>query len=129
MPSTITIMPAMNTMVDQLMPPEDSDAPYQKVLWPKADRFRVSHMAPPSCIQMPNTSTSISAPQPSVTHWRGMRSSTISRNMMTKITNAAISATIGNSPLLGFYLSSDAYCSTPFRELQPPERYGSIMKL
>lgn len=24
----------MNTMVDQLMPPEDSDAPYQKVLWP-----------------------------------------------------------------------------------------------
>ena len=99
MPSTITIMPAMNTMVDQLMPPEDSDAPYQKVLWPKADRFRVSHMAPPSCIQTPNTSTSISAPQPSVTHWRGMRSSTISRNMMTKITNAAISATIGNSPL------------------------------
>lgn len=39
----------MNTMVDQLMPPEDSDAPYQKVLWPKADRFRVSQMAPPSC--------------------------------------------------------------------------------
>ena len=99
MPSTITIMPAMNTMVDQLMPPEDSDAPYQKVLWPKADRFRVSHMAPPSCIQTPNTSTSISAPQPSVTHWRGMRSSTISRNIMTKITNAASSATIGNSPL------------------------------
>ena len=29
----------------------------------------------------------------------GMRSSTISRNMMTKITNAASSATIGNSPL------------------------------
>lgn len=119
MPSTITIMPAMNTMVDQLMPPEDSDAPYQKVLWPKADRFRVSHMAPPSCIQTPNTSTSISAPQPSVTHWRGMRSSTISRNIMTKITSAASSATIGNRLFLGFYLSSDAYCSTLLRELQP----------
>ena len=35
MPSTITIIPSMNTMVDQLMPVLDSDEPTQKPFWIK----------------------------------------------------------------------------------------------
>ena len=68
MPSTITIIPAMNTMVDQLIPVLDSDEPTQKPFWTKQLRFSVSQMAPPSCMHRPNTSISTRAPLPSVTH-------------------------------------------------------------
>lgn len=68
MPSTITIMPAINTMVDQLMPVLDSDDPIQNPFCAKQLRFSVSRMAPPSCMHRPNTSARTSAPLISVTH-------------------------------------------------------------
>lgn len=77
-------------------------------IWPRHRAYRHRIPAPASVRRSPASS-----------HWRGMRSSTISRNIMTKITSAASSATIGNRLFLGFYLSSDAYCSTLLRELQP----------
>ena len=90
MPSTITIIPAMNTMVDQLMPVLDSDEPTQKLFWIKQLRFSVSQMAPPSCMHRPNTSTSTRAPLPSVTHWRGNRSQMMRANITTKMATARI---------------------------------------
>ena len=61
------IMPAINRIVDQLMPAVLSSlAPYQNVLWKNAPRLSVSQMALIERMQAPNTSTSTSAPLPSV---------------------------------------------------------------
>ena len=66
-PSTMIIMPAINRIVDQLMPAVLSSlAPYQNVLWKNAPRLSVSQMALIERMQTPNTSTSTSAPLPSV---------------------------------------------------------------
>ena len=62
------IIPAIKTTVDQLMPAVFSSlAPYQKELSKKAPKLSVSQMALIERMQMPNTSTSTSAPLPSVT--------------------------------------------------------------
>ena len=67
-PSTIIIIPAMKKMVDQLMPLfPSSEAPYQNPDVKMDGRFSVPQMALIECMQTPNTSTSTSAPLPSVT--------------------------------------------------------------
>lgn len=81
------------------MPPEDSDAPYQKVLWPKAGQVQGIPYGPAVVHTDAEYQHQHQCAAAQRHPLRGMRSSTISRNMMTKITNAAISATIGNSPL------------------------------
>ena len=65
--STMSIMPATNKIVAQLMPVDAlSLAPdrYQNDGVTKLSRLRVSQMALPSCIHRPNTTTSIKSPQP-----------------------------------------------------------------
>lgn len=92
MPSTITIMPAIKSMVSQLMPVVVSTSPreYQKVGEIKLWKLRDSATAAGSRIQSPNTMTRVARPQARVTRWRGNFSSTSSKNITRKIATAAI---------------------------------------
>ena len=96
MPSTMIIMPARNTMVSQLMPPlSEASALYQKEVWKKLSRFRVSHTAEMLCMQTPKTSNSVAAAQTRVTRCRGAFSVMMKPNMMRKMIVAKIWAAIG----------------------------------
>ena len=93
-PSTMTIMPAMKMIVDQLMPDEDSASPaeYQKPGVKILPTFSVSRMALPLRIARPNTRIRVSSPHPSVTICRSILSRTIRTNITTKRMTANICA-------------------------------------
>ena len=102
MPSTITIIPAMKMIVDQLMPLELSppcDETCQNSVVNMLFTLSVSIIALGLFIQMPNTITIVARPQPNVTHWRGILSIIISANITTNIITAQICAAILYSPL------------------------------
>ena len=62
------IIPAMNRIVDQLIPVvASSPAPYQKERSKKAPRFSVSQTARNECMQTPNTIVKTNIPLQSVT--------------------------------------------------------------
>lgn len=92
-PSTMIIIPAINIMVAQLIPLEDSLVSpvwYQKSIVPISLKFRVFTMASMLCIPSPNTKMSVSNPQSSVTTCRSNFSVTINKNITRKITTAMI---------------------------------------
>ena len=92
-PSTITIIPAIKTIVSQFIPQEasaDSPGRYQKSGLIMLPKLRVSFTASRLCIHTPKTSIRVSAPQPRVTYCRSILSVTISKNIPTKITAAMI---------------------------------------
>ena len=106
-PSTISIMPAMNRIVDQLIPEEDSPASpasYQKLTEKKFCRLRVFQIAAGLFMQTPNTSTSIRSPQTRDTTCLSIFSLTIKRNIAANnITAKICAAVIGHASLYLFF--------------------------
>ena len=97
MPSTMIIIPAMNTIVSQLIPAEASLAspavcqnPGEKILC----MFSVSIIAEGLCIQIPNTRINVRSAHPSVTICLSHTSVMIRMNIARKITTAKICAII-----------------------------------
>lgn len=91
MPSTMIIMPAINKIVAQLIPPTVSApslAPYQNAGVKMLCTFNVDQIAGHEPMQTPNTSSSVAAPHPSVTTCRSILSKIINTNMTTKIDTA-----------------------------------------
>ena len=96
-PSTMIIIPAMNTIVSQLIPAEASLAspavcqnPDEKILC----MFSVSIIAEGLCIQRPNTRTSVRSAHPRVTMCLSQISVMIRMNIARKIITAKICAII-----------------------------------
>ena len=97
MPSTITIMPARNRMVAQLMPPDElSSCPtaYQKSGRKMAAKLRVFQIASRLCMQRPNTTIRVSAAPIRVMIYRSIFSVIMRPNITTKMDTAAICAII-----------------------------------
>ena len=101
-PSTIIIIPVMKMIVSQLIPASTvgiapsatASEPYQKVGLIMLLKFRVSSILPTSCMQIPNVTSKVSAPQPKVTYCRSILSMTIRTNMVMKIITAVICAIV-----------------------------------
>ena len=88
MPSTMIIMPRMNTMVDQLMPalpPALSTFAYQNDGVTNSARFKVSQIAEGLRMHIPRTTMSMSAPAASDTKCLSNFSEMITPNIITKI--------------------------------------------
>ena len=94
-PSTITIIPAINIIVAQLIP-LDSSAEFPLTCQNSAVNmlltFSVSIIADGDLIHMPNTMTIVARPHPRVTHCLGILSMIISANIRIKIMIAKIFA-------------------------------------
>ena len=93
MPSTIIIIPAMNRMVDQLMPLALSlpgPSSYQKDRLRNWCRFRVSRAAGTLCMARPKTKSRVAQPHSSVTVCLWNLSRMMSRNMTRKILTARV---------------------------------------
>ena len=71
-------------------PLSEASALYQKEVWKKLSRFRVSHTAEMLCMQTPKTSSSVAAAQTRVTRCRGAFSVMMKPNMMRKMIVAKI---------------------------------------
>ena len=88
MPSTIIIIPAMNIIVDQFIPVDDSSAcpvTSQKFGSKKVCRFNVLKIASVLCIDKPNTRSSVSAAPANVIKCRSNISKIIKTNITMKI--------------------------------------------
>ena len=101
----MTIIPAINMIVDQLIPLDDStdsSVTYQKSTVKILCRFKVSMTASTLRIPKPNTKSSVKIPQPIVMFCLSKCSITIIINITTKITNAKICAIVIaiNPPIL-----------------------------
>ena len=102
MPSTITIIPAINIIVAQFIPLElspPSDAVYQKPAVKMLFKLSVFDIASMLCMLIPNTTSIVSPAQISVTRCRSIFSDITSANISTKINKAKICDVIVIPPI------------------------------